>query len=89
MSVQVDVNALFVELVAKENVACGETKQVVGTLNDWTIECSLYKPGNKERAKSGLTAFLQQAWNAENIKFFQEHSAPAHKFWCRFTSVDF
>ena len=89
MSVQVDVNALFMDLVGSRMVACGETKQVVPSGNKWTVECWLYHPGNKEDAKAGITQFLQQAWRASEIRFFQKHGARPGQFWVSFSSDDF
>jgi hypothetical protein len=89
MSVQVDVNALFVELVAKEMIGCGETKQVIGYDNQWTIACTEYEGANRERYKAGLASFLQQVWRATEIVFYTKHGAKPGQFWVRFTSVDF
>ena len=89
MSAQVDVNALFLELVAKEMVACGETKHVERSLTDWCIECVLFKPGNKDRAKSGITRFLQEAWHASNIRFATRIGCKPGQFWVTFSSDEF
>lgn len=89
MSVQVDVNALFVEYVAKEMVACGETRKVGDGLTRWIIECILFKPGNKERAKNGITKFLQEAWHATDIKFTTKHGCKPGQFWVVFSSDEF
>jgi hypothetical protein len=86
MSVEVDVRRLFVELVASENVACAETYQIVGSRNMWRVECMLYRGGNKEKAKAGLTKFLQQAWGAEDIKFTVAKGSKPGQFCCTFRS---
>lgn len=89
MSVQVDVNAAYVELVAKQMVSCGTTKQNPGFPNQWTVDCQLYHGGNKEKAKEGIAEFLRFAWRATDIVFFTKHGAKPGQFWVRFTSVDF
>jgi len=86
MSVQVDINALFVELVAKNMVACGETRQLPGSVNMWRIACMLFKGGNKEAAKQGLSDILRQAWGAEDIKFTVPKSGKPGQFDCTFRS---
>lgn len=86
MSVQVDVNARFVELVAKEMVACGECKQVIGSNDLWTIECMLHEGGNKEKAKAGIQAFITEVWDARDVSFFVKHGSRPGKFWVKFRS---
>ncbi len=89
MSVQVNVNELFLELIAKEMVACGETRQIVPSVNRWEIECMLFVGGNKERAKAGITKFLQEVWRAQGIRFYVKHKARPGQFWCSFQSDDY
>jgi len=86
MSVQVDVSALFVKLVAKQNVACGETRQLPGAKNMWRISCMLFHGANKEAAKEGLASFLRQAWDAEDIKFTIPKGGKPGQFDCTFRS---
>jgi len=86
MSVQIDVSKLFVELVAKEMVACGEVKWMPGHANRWRVDCTLYRPGNKERAKAAIADFLRQAWSADDIKFNTKKGASPWNFCVTFRS---
>src|SRR5258708_27973015 len=80
MSVQVNVNELFLALIAKEMVACGETRQIVPSVNRWEIESMLFVGGNKETAKAAITKFLQEGWRAPAISIFAKHQARARQF---------
>lgn len=89
MSVQKNVNELYMDLVGKQMCACGEVRHVENSLTKWTMECQLYKPGNKEKAKDGIRQFLQECWEAEEIKFFTKHGSKPGQFWVSFKSVEF
>lgn len=73
--------------IARQGVTFATLKtDRIGGPNTWTVMCWKDSELSRDKAKSLVTEFLKEEYEATHITFFQPRNCPPNKFVARFVT---